>query len=205
MLTVAGADRILTMDLHAPQIQGFFNIPLDHLVGSAILAPYLLKQFGKENPNLVVMSPDVGSINRARKFAEHFNAPIAIVDKRRPKANVSEVMNIIGDVKDKDIIIFDDMVDTAGTLYHAAVAIKEAGARTITATATHPVLSGPAVQRIQESPIDKLVVLDTINVPEEKRIDKIEVLSAGGLFADAIQNIYGDKPMSPLVDNVREI
>ena len=159
----------------------------------------------KENPNLVVMSPDVGSINRARKFAEHFNAPIAIVDKRRPKANVSEVMNIIGDVKDKDIIIFDDMVDTAGTLYHAAFAIKEAGARTITATATHPVLSGPAVQRIQESPIDKLVVLDTINVPEEKRIDKIEVLSAGGLFADAIQNIYADKPMSPLVDNVREI
>ncbi|MBR5980048.1 MAG: ribose-phosphate pyrophosphokinase [Oscillospiraceae bacterium] len=204
MLMVAGADRILTMDLHAPQIQGFFNIPVDHLVGSAILAPYLLKKFGTDNPDLVVMSPDVGSINRARKFAEYFNAPIAIVDKRRPKANVSEVMNIIGDVRDKDIIIFDDMVDTAGTLYHAAFAIKEAGARSITATATHPVLSGPAVERIQESPIDQLVVLDTINVPESKRIDKITVLPAGGLFAEAIEHVYADKPMSPLVDKMVE-
>ncbi|MEG1758551.1 MAG: ribose-phosphate pyrophosphokinase, partial [Oscillospiraceae bacterium] len=147
MICTAGADRILTMDLHAPQIQGFFNIPVDHLVGMPILAPYFEKKFEKTKENVVVMSPDVGSINRARTFARRIDAPIAIVDKRRQKANTCEVMNVIGDVDGKDIIIFDDMVDTAGTLCNAAKAIKEKGARTINACATHAVLSGPAIER----------------------------------------------------------
>lgn len=200
MISVAGADRILTMDLHAPQIQGFFNIPLDHLVGSTLLSPYIMKKYEGDLENLVVMSPDAGSIKRARNFAKHFNAPIAIVDKRRPKANVSEVMNIIGDVDGKDVIIFDDMIDTGGTLVGAASAIKEHGAKTITAAATHPVLSGPAIERIQNSDLDEVIVLDTIRVPEEKRIPKITVLPSGGLFAEAISRIYSDKAISPLVD-----
>ena len=200
MITVAGADRILTMDLHAPQIQGFFNIPLDHLVGATLLAPYVQKKYAANMENLVVMSPDVGSINRARNFAKRFNAPIAIVDKRRPKANVSEVMNIIGDVKGKDVVIFDDMIDTAGTLVNAASAIREHGAKTVTACATHPVLSGPAIERISESGLDEVIVLDTVAVPESKRLPNITVIPSGSLFAEAISRIYSDKAISPLVD-----
>ncbi|MBQ4094607.1 MAG: ribose-phosphate pyrophosphokinase [Oscillospiraceae bacterium] len=201
MITVAGADRVLTMDLHAPQIQGFFQIPLDHLVGGPLLANYMLKKYEGKFDNVMVMSPDVGSINRARKFASRFNAPIAIVDKRRQKANVSEVMNIIGDVADRDIIVFDDMIDTAGTLVNAANAIKAHGARSITACATHPVLSGPAFERIASSAIDEVVCLDTIAVPQEKMIDKITILPSGALFAEAISRIYSDKAISPLVDD----
>ena len=201
MITVAGADRVLTMDLHAPQIQGFFQIPLDHLVGSPLLATYMQKKYNNNFDNIMVMSPDVGSINRARKFASRFNAPIAIVDKRRQKANVSEVMNIIGDVTDRDVIIFDDMIDTAGTLVNAAMAIKAHGARSITACATHPVLSGPAFERIAASPIDEVVCLDTIAVPQEKMIDKITILPSGALFAEAISRVYSDKAISPLVDD----
>ena len=201
MITVAGADRVLTMDLHAPQIQGFFQIPLDHLVGSPLLAAYMQKKYNNNFDNIMVMSPDVGSINRARKFASRFNAPIAIVDKRRQKANVSEVMNIIGDVTDRDVIIFDDMIDTAGTLVNAAMAIKAHGARSITACATHPVLSGPAFERIAASPIDEVVCLDTIAVPQEKMIDKITILPSGALLAEAISRVYSDKAISPLVDD----
>ncbi len=199
LITTAGADRILTMDLHAPQIQGFFNIPVDHLVGMPILAPYFEAKFADRKNNAVVMSPDIGSINRARQFAQRLDLPIAIVDKRRQKANECEVMNIIGDVNGKDIIIYDDMVDTAGTLTNAANAIKANGAKSICACATHAVLSGPGVERIKNSPIEELVMLDTIALPPEKQDPKIKIISCAPVFAEAIARIYSDKPISPLV------
>ncbi|MBP1553207.1 MAG: ribose-phosphate pyrophosphokinase, partial [Oscillospiraceae bacterium] len=164
LITTAGADRVLTMDLHAAQIQGFFNIPLDHLVGMPILAREFVK---KGIEDLVVVSPDLGSVTRARNFANFLDAPIAIIDKRRPKANVSEVMNIIGDIKDKNVVIIDDIIDTAGTLCNAANALKERGAKSVRACATHGVLSGPAIQRIKDSAIEELILLDTIQLPEE--------------------------------------
>ncbi|MGN1102688.1 MAG: ribose-phosphate pyrophosphokinase, partial [Huintestinicola sp.] len=159
LLTVAGADRVLSMDLHCAQIQGFFNIPVDHLLGVPILVPYFIEKFKDIRENTVVVSPDLGSVTRARNFAAKFDAPLAIVDKRRQKANVCEVMNIIGDVKDKDVILVDDMIDTAGTLCNAAKAIVEkGGAKSVTACATHGVLSGPAIQRIQDSVIREVVL-----------------------------------------------
>ncbi len=202
LLTVAGADRVLSMDLHCAQIQGFFNIPVDHLLGVPILVPYFIEKFRDIRDNTVVVSPDLGSVTRARNFAARFDAPLAIVDKRRQKANVCEVMNIIGDVKDKDVILVDDMIDTAGTLCNAAKAIMEkGGAKSVTACATHGVLSGPAIQRIQDSVIKEVVLLDTIALPEEKRIDKITVLPVAPVFAQAIQRIYEDSPISPLFNN----
>ena len=200
MITAAGADRILTMDLHAPQIQGFFNIPVDHLIGMPTLAAHYEAKLVENHESYVIMAPDVGSINRARQFATRLDLPIAIVDKRRQKANECEVMHIIGDVEDKNIIIYDDLVDTAGTLCNAARAIKEKGALSITACATHAVLSGPALDNINASPIEQLVVLDTIAVPEEKQIDKIKILPCAHVFAEAISRIYSDKPISPLVN-----
>ena len=199
ILTTAGADRVLTMDLHAAQIQGFFNIPVDHLLGVPILAPYFIEKFKDNMDDVVVVSPDLGSVTRARKLAERIDAPLAIVDKRRPKANVCEVMNIIGDIKDKKIIIVDDMVDTAGTLCNGANAIKEkGGAKEVYACATHGVLSGPAIQRIQDSCIKEIIFLDTVEIPEEKMIDKIKVIPVAPVFAEAIERIYQDKPISPL-------
>lgn len=200
IITAAGADRVLTMDLHAPQIQGFFNIPVDHLQGVPLLAPFIASRFqGESKKDLVVVSPDLGSVARARKFAERIDAPLAIVDKRRPKPNVSEVMNIIGDVKDKKVIILDDMVDTAGTLCGAAKAIIEmGGAREVYACATHGVLSDPAIQRIQESVLKEVVLLDTVPIPPEKMIDKITLLPVAPVFADAIERIYAYRPVSPL-------
>lgn len=198
LIASAGADRVLTMDLHAPQIQGFFNIPVDHLLGVPRLYPYYNKKFKDEKENVVVVSPDFGSVTRARNFTRGFVSPIAIVDKRRPKPNVSEVMNIIGDIKDKKIILVDDMIDTAGTICHAAEALIDRGAIEVYACCTHPVLSGPAIERIKNSPIKELVVLDTIALPEEKRIDKIKILSTADLFAEAIKRIYADISVSPL-------
>ena len=161
LITAAGADRVLTMDLHAAQIQGFFNIPLDHLLGSPLLISYLKKRIGANIKDYVVVSPDLGSVTRARNFTARLGCPLAIIDKRRQRANVSEVMNIIGDVSGKKIIVVDDMIDTAGTLCNAAVALREkGGAAEIMACATHAVLSGPAVERIKNSPIDELVLLD---------------------------------------------
>ena len=198
LITTAGADRVLTMDLHAAQIQGFFNIPVDHLLGVPILAPYFEERFKDQN-DVVVVSPDLGSVTRARKFAERMNAPLAIIDKRRPKANVSEVMNIIGDVKGKRAVIVDDLVDTAGTLCNGAKAIIEVGGATeVYACATHGVLSGPAIERIEQSVIKELVLLDTIALPEEKKIPKITMVPVGPVFAEAIERIYADKPVSPL-------
>ena len=197
LITAAGADRVLTMDLHAAQIQGFFDIPLDHLVGMPLLA----KKFqSKRIEDLVVVSPDLGSVTRARNFADILDAPIAIIDKRRPKANVCEVMNIIGDIEGKNAVIIDDIIDTAGTLCNAANALKERGAKTVRACATHAVLSGPAIQRIQDSALEEVILLDTIQLPEEKRIDKFEVATVATMFADAIRRIYADQSISTLFD-----
>ena len=199
IITTAGADRVLTMDLHVAQIQGFFNIPVDHLLGvPPILAPYYSEKFENDKENIVVVSPDLGSVQRVRSFAERLDIPLAIVDKRRPKANVSEVMNIIGDIKDKKVILVDDLIDTAGTIVNSAKALVERGAKEIYACCTHGVLSGPAIERIAKSEIKELVVLDTIHLPPTKRIDKIKILSVAPVFADAIQRIYDDVSVSTL-------
>ena len=199
LITVAGADRLLTMDLHAAQIQGFFNIPLDHLLGVPLLAPYFKEKFCEEKDDIVIVSPDLGSVTRARNFANRVDASIAIVDKRRQRANVSEVVSIIGDVKDKTVVLVDAMIDTAGTLCNASVALCEkGGAKEVYACATHGVLSGPAIERIEKSPIKELVLLDTIALPQDKMIDKITLLPVAPVFAQAIERIYADKPVSPL-------
>lgn len=199
LISVAGADRVLSMDLHCSQIQGFFNIPVDHLLGVPILAPYYVKKFKDCKDDVMVVSPDLGSVTRARNFAQRLGVPFAIVDKRRQRANVCEVMNIIGDVKGKSVILVDDMIDTAGTLCNAAKAILDiGGAKEVYACATHGVLSGPAIERIRDSVIKELVLLDTIALPEEKKLDKIKVLPVAPVFAQAIQRIYADKPVSPL-------
>ena len=201
LITAAGANRVLTMDLHAPQIQGFFNIPLDHMLGVPLLVPYFKKIHTQDLCDVVVVSPDLGSVTRARQFAERMGTPLAIVDKRRQMANVCEVMNIIGDVRDKKVIIVDDMVDTAGTLCNAAKAVIEmGGAAEVSACATHGVLSGHALERIEASPIKELVLLDTIPVGPEKMSQKFTVLPIAPVFAEAILRIYNDRPVSPLFD-----
>ena len=199
MIEAAGADRVLTMDLHAAQIQGFFDIPVDNLLGNPVFVDYYAKKFGEKCENMVVVSPDVGSVARARTFAQKLHMNLAIVDKRRQKANQCEVMNVIGDVAGKDCILFDDMVDTAGSICNAAKAIVEVGgANSVYACASHGVLSGPAMERISDSPIKELVTLDTIAIPEEKMIDKIKTISVAPLFAEAIRRIYCDGSVSEL-------
>ena len=184
ILTSAGANRVLTMDLHCAQIQGFFDIPVDNLVGSPLLTGFYEKKYGEDLKNFVAVSPDLGSVTRTRTFAERLNIPLAIIDKRRPKANVSEIMNIIGDVKGKN----------------AANALKERGAVEVDACCTHAVLSGPAIQRIQDSAITELLVLDTIELPEDKKIDKITSVSVDDLFANAIKCIHEGVSISQLFD-----
>ena len=197
LITVAGADRLVTMDLHAPQIQGYFDIPVDHLLGGPILVNAYKEEFyGRDD--VVVVSPDLGSVTRARNFADRLDVPIAIIDKRRPKANVSEVLNIIGDIKGKTTIIIDDMIDTAGTLTNGASALIELGAKEVYACCTHAVLSGEAIERIQKSPIKEILTLDTIAIPEEKMIDKIRVASVAPIFAQAINRIFSNKPISAI-------
>ena len=202
LITEAGADRVLTMDLHAAQIQGFFDIPVDNLFGAPILGNYYLKQFGRGNGDFMVVSPDVGSVARARAFAQKLDMPLAIVDKRRQKANSSEVMNIIGDVRGKNVILLDDMVDTAGSLCHAADALVDiGGAKEIYACASHGVLSGPALERIEKSPIKELILLDTIPYPKDKpQCGKIRYLSVAPIFAEAIERIYEEVSISSLFD-----
>lgn len=197
LITTAGADRILTMDLHAPQIQGFFNIPVDNLYAMPIISNYFLEK-GLED--VVVVSPDVGGVTRARNLASKLNAPLAIVDKRRPKANVAEVMNIIGDVEGRTCIMIDDMVDTGGSVTNAAKVLMDMGAKEVYVACTHPVLSGPAFERINESVIKELVVTDTIPLPKDKHSDKIKVLSVAPLFAEAIRRIYEGLSVSILFD-----
>lgn len=198
MIQAAGADRVLSLDLHAPQIQGFFDIPVDNLMGAPLLADYFLSNHLEEDA--VVVSPDHGGVTRARKLAEFLGTSIAIVDKRRPKANVAEVMNIIGDVKGKRAILIDDMIDTAGTITLAAQALKDAGATEVYACATHAVLSGPAIDRLNNSVIKSLVLTDSIQQPAEKNLDKMILVSVGPLMGDAIKLIMEHKPMSPLFD-----
>ena len=197
LLTSAGADRVLTMDLHAAQIQGFFNIPVDNLLGGPTLYNYFAS---KLDENYVIVSPDVGSVNRARKVAERLNCPMAIIDKRRPRANVMEVMNIIGNVEGKKCLLVDDMIDTAGTIVQGAQALVDQGATEIHACCTHAVLSGPAIERLEKSPITELVMLDTIQLPPEKMLSKMKILTTADIFAAAIENVYLDKPMSKIYD-----
>ncbi|MDP4155919.1 MAG: ribose-phosphate diphosphokinase, partial [Bacillota bacterium] len=188
LLETAGATRMITLDLHAPQIQGFFDIPTDQLMGVPILSDYFK---GKQlNGDIVVVSPDHGGVTRARKMAERLKAPIAIIDKRRPRPNVAEVMNIVGNIEGKIAILIDDIIDTAGTITLAANALVENGAAEVYACCTHPVLSGPAMERIQNSKIKELVITNTINLPEEKRIDKIVELSVAPLIGEAIIRVH---------------
>ena len=199
MLEKAGVDRMVTLDLHAAQIQGFFDIPMDHLMAAPLLADYFLDN-GYVGEETVVVSPDHGGVTRARKLAEALKAPIAIIDKRRPKANVAEVMNIIGSVEGKKCILIDDMIDTAGTITLAAKALREAGATEVLASCTHAVLSGPALERIENSAIEKLVVTDSIQLTDDRRIEKIDEISVSGLIASAIKRIHENKPVSPLFE-----
>lgn len=201
LLTVAGVTRVVTVDLHAAQIQGFFDIPVDHLMGAPLIADYF-DRHGLVGEDVVVVSPDHGGVTRARKLAQFLQTPIAIIDKRRSvdKMNTSEVMNIIGNVEGKKCILIDDMIDTAGTICHAADALAEAGATAVYASCTHPVLSGPALDNIQRSAIEKLIVLDTIYLPEERLIDKIEQISIADLVAEAIIRIHEKRPLSPLFE-----
>ncbi|MCG0275840.1 MAG: ribose-phosphate pyrophosphokinase [Thermosediminibacteraceae bacterium] len=197
LISTAGAHRVLTMDLHAGQIQGYFNFPVDHLMAVPIIAEYFKKK-GIEEP--VVVSPDVGGVTRAREFATRIGASIAIIDKRRPEPNMAEVMNIIGKVKGKTVIMIDDIIDTAGTITLGAQALLEHGAKEIYACCTHPVLSGPAIERLSASPIKEVVVTNTIPLREHQKIDKIKVLSVAQLFAEAIKRIHLHQSVSTLFD-----
>ncbi|MBR2870398.1 MAG: ribose-phosphate pyrophosphokinase [Clostridia bacterium] len=199
ILTAAGADRVMTMDLHAAQIQGFFDIPVDHLYGAPLLAKYFKKRMNEE---WVVVSPDVGSVGRARNFASRVDASLAIVDKRRPKANAIEVMNVIGDVKGKTCLMVDDMIDTAGTICQGAEALMKNGAKEVYACCTHGVFSGPAMERITNSPIKELIVLDTINMPESVRNNpKIKIVSSAKAIAKAITAVYSDSSLSAIYED----
>ena len=199
LITRAGADRVLTMDLHANQIQGFFDIPVDNLLGNPIFTNYLHDRFAGHEDEIIVVSPDVGSVARARAFAQKLGMGLAIVDKRRQKANSSEVMNIIGDVRGKKVLLFDDMVDTAGSLCGAAQALVELGGATeVYACASHGVLSGPAVERIEKSVIKELYFLDTVPPKQGVTCDKIKYLSVAHMFAEAIERIYEEVSVSKL-------
>ena len=200
LLVAAGADRVVSMDLHANQIQGYFDIPVDHLVGMPILARYFKE---KNLADLCVVSPDHGSVTRARNMAEFLNCPIAIVDKRRPEPNKSEIMNIIGDIEGKNCIIIDDMIDTAGTITNAANAIKDMGAKNVYACATHPVLSGPALERIENSAICEMVLLKTIPIPESKKIENMTFLSVAPIFAEAMTRIFTNGSVSKIFETAR--
>ncbi len=200
ILQTAGADRVLTMDLHCSQIQGFFNIPVDHLVGMPLLTKYYADKLGDDIDQAVAVSPDLGSVGRVRSFATKLDIPLAIIDKRRPKANVSEIMNIIGEVNGKKVILIDDMIDTAGTICNAANALRDRGATHVYACCTHGVLSGPAMERIEASAIEELVILNTIVIPEKKNIAKVKEISVAPIFADAIRRIHEDLSVSKLFD-----
>ena len=199
MITASGADRVLTMDLHASQIQGFFDIPVDNLLGNPVFVDYYAKKFGEKCENMAVVSPDVGSVARARTFAQKLHMSLAIVDKRRQKANQCEVMNVIGDVAGKDCILFDDMIDTAGSICNAAKAIVEVGgANSVYACASHGVLSGPALERLSSSVIKEVALLDTIPETMGAGCDKIKYLSVAPMFAEAIERIYQEISIAKL-------
>jgi ribose-phosphate pyrophosphokinase len=195
LIVTAGVDRMMAMDLHAPAIQGFFDIPLDHLPGDAILAEYIVR---KKLDDICVVSPDIGGVGRARKFAERISASLAIVDKRRPEPNVSEVMHVIGNLEGKTAVLVDDIIDTAGTLTLAAKALAAAGARDVYACCTHPVLSGEAIERLEASMIKEVIVTNTIPLPDEKKSPKIKVLSVAPVLGEAIVRVHEDLSVSKL-------
>ena len=195
LLTAVGASRLLTMDLHAGQIQGFLNIPVDHLFAAPVILEHLAT-LGLNNPAIV--SPDAGGVRRARFYAERLKANLAIIDKRRVVANEAEIMNIIGDVRGQEVVVVDDMIDTAGTLVKAAQALKDQGATRVYAAASHGVLSGPAIQRLRESPVEKVIVTNSITVTEGKRIDKLTILSVASLLGEAIRSIHEETSVSKL-------
>lgn len=204
LLTVAGADRIVTMDLHADQIQGFYDIPLDHLQALPLLAKYFLNK-GFSGDETVVVSPDIGGVKRARKLAEWLDCKIAIIDKRRPKPNLSEVMNLIGDVEGKRAIFIDDMIDTAGTITNGVDAIMKRGAKESYICCSHAILSGPAVERLENCPVKEVIVTDSIKLSESKKIDKIKVISIDRLFAETIKRIVTHKSVSELFESIDTI
>ena len=199
LLQVAGADRIIALDLHALQIQGFFDIPVDHLMAAPIIANYFKKKI-PDMEDVVVVSPDHGGVTRARKLTDALNTPIAIIDKRRPKPNVAEVMNIVGNIEGKTCILIDDIIDTAGTITLGAKALKDRGAKEVYASCSHAVLSGQALERIENSPIKELVYANTIHIPEEKKLDKMVPLCVGDLIAKAIYRIHHNEPVSVLFE-----
>ncbi|MBY8910449.1 ribose-phosphate diphosphokinase [Salinicoccus roseus] len=201
LIETAGADRVISLDLHAPQLQGFFDIPIDHLMGVPILSDYFMENKDLDFDEVVVVSPDHGGVTRARKMADRLKTPIAIIDKRRPKPNVAEVMNIVGEIEGRTAIIIDDIIDTGGTMKLAAQALLDKGAKEVYACCTHPVLSGPAISRIEESVIKELVVTNSIQLPEEKKSEKITELSVGELMAQAIVRVYEEESVSILFDN----
>jgi ribose-phosphate pyrophosphokinase len=197
LITAAGADRVVTLDLHAGQIQGFFDIPVDNLRAMPIIYDYIQK---KELEDVIVVSPDVGGVVRARELADRLHCAIAIVDKRRPRPNVAEVMNIIGDVEGKTAVFIDDMIDTAGTIVNAAEAILARGAKEVYACSSHAVFSDPAVERLANSPLKEIIVTDSIHLPPEKKIPNLTVLSVAPLFAEAIRRIFEELSVSYLFD-----
>ncbi|MDP0487952.1 MAG: ribose-phosphate pyrophosphokinase [Fusobacterium sp. JB021] len=201
LLTTAGADRVVTMDLHADQIQGFYDIPVDHLQALPLLAKYFINK-GFRGDQTVVVSPDIGGVKRARKLAEWLDCKIAIIDKRRPKPNLSEVMNLIGDVEGKRAIFIDDMIDTAGTITNGVEAIMKRGAKEAYICCSHAILSGPAVERLEKCPVDEVIVTDSIRLSEDKKIDKIKVLSIDNLFAEAIRRIVTHQSVSELFESI---
>ena len=192
LITAAGADRVLTMDLHAAQIQGYFNIPLDHLLGAPILSKYFIQNGFIDRDDVVVVSPDLGSVSRARKFADRLHTSIAIIDKKRPRANISDIVNVIGNVKGKTTILIDDVIDTANTIANGANALIKLGAKEVYACCTHSILSGQALQRIDDSAIKELVILNTVYLPSSRMSDKFTMLSVAPVFAEAIRRIYDD-------------
>jgi ribose-phosphate pyrophosphokinase len=202
LLTEAGADRVITMDLHAPQIQGFFDIPVDHLYSSAVFVPYFLK---KKIPNMAVVSPDVGGIKMARAYAKRLSADLVLIDKRRPKANQAEVMNIIGNIEGKNVLIVDDLIDTGGTFCNAVQALKEAGAKEVFGACTHPLLSGNAVEKIKKSEVAKVFITDSIALDSKLTSNKkFEILSVSAIFAEAIKRAFKNQSISSLFDIVKE-
>ncbi len=200
LIATAGANRILTMELHTLQIQGFFDIPVDHIISAPLFASFVKDVDGFNPEEFTVLAPDIGSISRARQFATRIGCPIAIIDKRRPRANVSEVMNIIGDVKGKKIILVDDIIDTAGTMCNAANAVVEkGGAKEVYAYVAHPVLSGDALEKLENSAIKKIIVLNTISIPDNKMLDKFTVLDVAPVLSEAIKRINSDMPISTMI------
>lgn len=199
LITQAGANRVLTMELHALQIQGFFNIPVDHIISAPLFTTHIKSQPNFSSEDFTVLAPDFGSVSRARQFATRLGCPLAIIDKRRPRPNVSEVMNVIGDVKDKNIILVDDIIDTAGTICHAAEAVVKRGAKDVYVYASHAVLSGNAIKNLKESCIKKATFLNTIHIPEEKMIDKFTVLNVAPVISEVINRINNDTPISTMM------